>query len=272
MNCFTNRIPNLLLTVAACVALLSCASSPTGRSQLQLVSDEQMAEMGATAFEEMKQEKEVADDPAVREYVQCVSSALTENLEDGSGWEVEVFDDEAVNAFALPGKKIGVFTGLLDVAANPHQLAAVIGHEIAHVQAEHSNARVSANYATAASLQLVEALIAGQASEANKQRAMALLGLGAQYGVLMPYSRGQESEADELGLEIMAEAGFRPEASVELWRNMAEAGGPSPPEILSTHPSPESRMDDLQALLPEAQEIYQQARDSGQTPDCDRPG
>lgn len=259
----------VLLTFALSAALLSCATSPTGRSQLQLVSDEQMRQMGAAAFEEMKAEKNLSNDPAVREYVQCVSSALTRTLDDRSQWEVAVFEDDAVNAFALPGGKIGVFTGLLDVAENQDQLAAVIGHEIAHVLAEHSNARVSANYATAAGLQAVDALISGQASGATRQQAMALLGLGAQYGVLMPYGRSQEREADVLGVQIMAEAGFRPEASVDLWQNMAEAGGPSPPEILSTHPSPDSRMDDLRDELPEANEIYERAVDAGQRPDCE---
>lgn len=226
--------------------------------------------MGASAFEEIKSEKPLADDPALRQYAECVSSALTATLDEGNEWEIQVFDDEAVNAFALPGKKIGVFTGLLDVAENQDQLAAVIGHEIAHVLAEHANARVSTQYATSAGLQVVETLIAGEASQTNKERAMAVLGLGAQYGVLMPYNRSQESEADVLGVQIMAEAGFQPQASVELWRNMAEAGGPSPPEILSTHPSPESRSEDLREQVPEVQAVYQSARETGKTPDCDR--
>lgn len=268
MNCFANRKPALAIVLASCVALLSCAKSPTGRSQLQLVSDEEMTQMGQSAFEEIKKDTPVSQNRELRDYVQCVSRAITDTLDDAD-WEVEVFEDDAVNAFALPGRKIGVFTGLLDVAEDQHQLAAVIGHEIAHVQAEHSNARVSANVATATGLQLVEALIAGQASGATKDQAMAVLGLGAQYGVLMPYGRGQETEADVLGIQTMAEAGFRPEASIALWENMAEAAGGSPPELLSTHPSPESRMDELRDQLPQAQDIYQRARENGNTPDCE---
>jgi predicted Zn-dependent protease len=260
----TKHIGRLLVAILACGALLACSQSPTGRRQLQLMPEEQMAQMGAQAFEEMKAEKPPVDDPATRQYVQCVATQLTRTLEDGEGWEVQVFEDEAVNAFALPGKKIGVFTGLLDVAENQHQLAAVIAHEIAHVLADHSNARVSANYATAAGLQLVEALIAGEAGGATKEQAMALLGLGAQYGVLMPYGRSQESEADELGLQIMAEAGFRPEAAVDLWQNMAQAAGPNPPELLSTHPSPQTRIHDLREQIPAVQGTAKRA----QTPDC----
>ncbi|MEX1032307.1 MAG: M48 family metallopeptidase [Cellvibrionaceae bacterium] len=268
MNWTTANIRKLILSILVSLALLSCATSPTGRSQLQLVSDKQMAEMGASAFAEIKKETPTATDPTTRRYVHCVASALTQTLDDSAGWEIEVFQDDSVNAFALPGKKIGVFSGLLKVAENQDQLAAVIGHEIAHVLAEHSNARVSANVATAAGLQVVEAMIAGQASGAGRQQAMALLGLGAQYGVLMPYGRSQEREADVLGLDIMAEAGFQPEASVALWQNMAHAAGPNPPELLSTHPSPESRMGDLRKQLPEANEIYQRARNQGRRPNC----
>lgn len=270
MKSFIVRSPYVAFLLTILVALPTCTTSPTGRTQLQLVSDEQMAQMGNTAFQQMKEEKPVARDPAVRDYVQCVSDAITETLENGAGWEVEVFADDAVNAFALPGKKIGVYTGLLDVAENQDQLAAVIGHEVAHVLANHSNARVSANYATAAGLQVVEAVIAGQASPATREQAMALLGMGAQYGVLMPYSRGQESEADTLGVQIMAEAGFHPEASVNLWQRMSETGGPNPPEFLSTHPSNQSRIENLRDQLPEARQIYQQALESGKNPSCSR--
>lgn len=260
----------LVLLLVLGLDLPGCSTSPTGRTQLQLVSDEQMVQMGTSAFEQMKEEKPVVRDPAIRDYVQCVSSAVTGPLEDGSGWEVVVFKDDAVNAFALPGKKIGVYTGLLDVAQNQDQLAAVIGHEVAHVLANHSNARVSAQYATSAGLQVLDAVIAGQASPATREQAMALLGLGAQYGVLMPYSRGQESEADTLGIQMMAEAGFRPEASIELWRRMSEAGGPKPPEFLSTHPSDQSRIENLREQLPEARQLYQKARENGKNPNCGR--
>ena len=181
-------------------------------------------------------------------------------------WEITVFQDQSANAFALPGGKIGVHTGLLDVAANPDQLAAVIGHEIAHVQADHGNARMSAAYATQTGLALAQ-MIAGAASQ-EKQQLLSLLGLGAQVGVLLPYGRSQESEADRLGLEYMARAGFDPRESVNLWRNMAQAGGSKTPEFLSTHPSHGTRIENLQADMAGAVNLYEKARAQGKTPTC----
>lgn len=261
-------LKHCLLILTIVLTLVACTRSPTGRSQLQLLPDDQMSQMGASAFEEIKQQTPVSDDEDQTRYVQCVAEALTETLDDPDGWEMVLFDDESINAFALPGKKIGVYTGLLEVANDQDQLAAVIGHEIGHVLAEHSNARVSADLVTSAGLQVVEALVAGRASPALQEQAMALLGLGAQVGVLMPYGRGQEREADIIGLDIMADAGFRPEATVDLWQNMAAASPGNPPELLSTHPSPQNRMAELEAKIPEATELYRQARDQGREPQC----
>lgn len=262
------RAPFILFIVT--VTLVACSRSPTGRNQLQLVPEDQINQLGVTAFEEIKQKTPVSEDEGSTRYVQCVAEVLTQTLDDAEGWEVVLFEDEAVNAFALPGRKIGVYSGLLKVADDQDQLAAVIGHEIGHVLAEHSNARVSTNLVTSAGLQVVEALIAGRTSPVVQDQAMALLGLGAQFGVLMPYNRSQEREADIIGLEIMSDAGFRPEASLTLWENMAEAAGSNPPELLSTHPSPQSRMSELEAKIPEAQELYQDARDQGREPGCGR--
>lgn len=263
------RSPIILLVII--LTLLACSRSPTGRNQLQLVPEDQINQLGVNAFQEIKQQTPLSEDENSTRYVQCVAHALTQTLDDAEGWEVVLFEDEAVNAFALPGKKIGIYTGLLHVADDQDQLAAVIGHEIGHVLAEHSNARMSTNLVTSAGLQVVEALIAGRTSPGIQEQAMGLLGLGAQYGILMPYSRGQEWEADIIGLEIMAEAGFRPEASVTLWENMAEAAGSNPPEFLSTHPSPQRRMAELQAKIPEARELYLEARSQGRKPECRRP-
>lgn len=260
---------SLAILVVIAITLLACTRSPTGRSQLQLVPESQMEELGVNAFEEIKQQTRPSDDERSTDYVQCVAAALTQTLDDAGGWEVVLFEDEAVNAFALPGRKIGVYTGLLEVANDQDQLAAVIGHEIGHVLAEHSNARVSTNLVTAAGLQVVEAVIAGRTSAAVQEQTMALLGLGAQFGVLMPYNRSQEREADIIGLEIMADAGFRPEASLDLWENMARVADGNPPEFLSTHPSPQSRMSELREKLPEARELYQDARERGRQPECE---
>ena len=244
----------------------SCATSPTGRPQLHLIPDEQMNQMGIAAYEELKKKTPQSNDTSKKRYVACVADAITHEVNLNTQWEVTVFKDKAVNAFALPGGKIGVYTGLLQVTENQSQLAAVIAHEVAHVIAEHANARVSASYATGASLKLVE-VITG-ATTPGKQRLFGLLGVGAQYGVLMPYGRDQESEADLLGLDYMAIAGFDPRESVVLWRNMSKQGGAQPPEILSTHPADQSRIRDLNTRMPHALKLYEAARAKGKKPKC----
>ncbi len=265
---------NILLSLLSLSLLAACATSPTGRSQLEFFPPDQMAQMGNTAYEKIKQETPTSTNPEINRYVQCVAEAVTAAAPpppNGARWAVTVFkEDQTVNAFALPGGNIGVYTGLLKVTQNPAQLAAVIGHEIGHVIAEHSNARLSTQYATQAGLQLVQAL-AGTAGSATEQQLMALLGLGAQVGIILPFSRAQESEADILGLRYMAQAGFDPRQSIELWQNMMQAGGPAPPEFLSTHPSDKSRIHSLQQHLPEAMKLYQQALAENRRPECHPP-
>ena len=175
----------------------------------------------------------------------------------GGQWEVVVFDDEQVNAFALPGGKIGVYTGLLNVAENQHQLAAVIGHEVGHVIAEHGNERMSQSTLINVGSQAVGQILA--ANEVPQSGPiMAAIGLGVQVGVQLPFSRTHESEADVIGLQLMAKSGFDPRQSVNLWQNMdAASGGNRPMELLSTHPAPQTRIDNLQANMPAAYADYQ---------------
>ena len=161
-----------------------------------------------------------------------------------------------------------VNSGLLKVAQNQHQLATVIGHEIAHVLAHHSNERVSQQFAVEQGLGLVNALSNPQTG--TGRTLMGLLGVGAQYGILMPYSRTQEAEADRVGLELMAKAGFDPAESIRLWRNMSAAAGAQPPEFLSTHPSHDTRISGLSAILPNAQRLQATANSQGRRPTCGR--
>jgi len=267
------RLTTWMLAVAALWIGSACVTSPTGRSQLIFVSDAQMAELGVASFDQLKGEKKISKDAALNAYVSCVARAVTGSLspsEYQGSWEVVVFQDDSANAFALPGGKIGVFTGLLNVAKNQDQLATVLGHEVAHVIARHSAERVSQSQA--AQLLASGAAAAGVVNPASAagQVTLAALGLGVQYGVLMPYGRTQESEADRIGLDYMARAGFDPAQSIELWKNMQAAGGASPPEFLSTHPSHATRIADLQRRLPEAQKLQQQARAAGRRPSCHR--
>ena len=260
------RILRAALMAGLLGALVACATSPLGRRQLMLVSEGELEQMGVAAFEQLKSEGKISGDRRANAYVACVADAIVGALTPAQGggrpWELQVFDDDSANAFALPGRKIGVHTGLLDVAANQHQLATVIGHEIAHVLANHSGERVSSQMAA----QGVAAIVAAAGDPTSPLNAIAqgALGLG-----VMKYSRTHESEADLFGLDLMARAGFDPRQSVPLWENMARASeGQRPPEFLSTHPAPETRIRDLEARIPKALPIAQQAWAAGRRPDC----
>jgi predicted Zn-dependent protease len=254
----------LIPTLISLALLTGCATSPTGRSQLVLMPESEMKQMGLQAFTNIKKETPVDRDTNANRYVDCVANAITREV--GGNWEVVVFKDDDANAFALPGGKIGVNTGLLKVAENQDQLATVLGHEVAHVLSNHSNERVSQTFAVQQGLGLINALASPQSG--TGQTVMGLLGVGAQYGILMPYSRIQESEADLLGLDLMAKAGFNPQESTALWRNMERAGGGQPPEFLSTHPSHGTRISSLRAHMPVALRLQQQARERGKRPAC----
>lgn len=256
--------PKFFLSIFAVLLATSCQTSPTGRKQLALMPDGQMEEMGKQAFAEMKQEQPVSSDAATNRYVQCVAKSITDALPEKREWEVVVFQDDSANAFALPGGKIGVHTGLLKVAKNQDQLATVIGHEVAHVLADHSKERVSEQMAAQGGLSVVGAAL-GNKEDPRHNILMGALGLGAQFGVLLPHSRDQESEADIIGLDYMARAGFDPHQSIPLWQNMGAAGGGQPPEFMSTHPSHGTRIQHLGEKIPSADNLRKQ---SGKNPRC----
>jgi predicted Zn-dependent protease len=240
---------------------IACATSATGRKQLLLMPSDELRVMGEKAFLSLRSETPAAKEPTTNQYVQCVVQALLAGIgSDAKDWELVVFESDEVNAFALPGGKIGVYTGLLKVATDQDQLAAVIGHEIAHVTQQHGNERVSQAFVAEGGLAAASAALGGGGEKHDL--AMAALGLGAQYGVLMPYGRAQESEADLVGLDYMARSGFDPRAAITLWKNMSAATGEGPPEFMSTHPSHDTRISDITTQL------YQAAESSGHTPHC----
>lgn len=262
------KYPVIMFVTA--VLLFGCTTSPMGRNQLILFPASEMSQMGAAAFQEIQQGTPVSRDGRINAYVSCVSEHVIRALPNGdpAAWDIKVFEQDAANAFALPGKKIGVYTGLLDVAENQGQLATVIAHEVAHVQANHSNERVSTNFVTQSGMQLVQAAVG--VDTPMKQQLFGLLGVGAQVGLILPFSRTQEAEADLVGLELMAKAGFDPRESVRLWQNMQAQGGGSQPEFLSTHPSSQRRITELNARMSEHMRISSQARSAGRVPDCRR--
>ncbi len=256
---------NWILLCVLIHLLTACATTPTGRSQLVFMPDDKLNSMGLQAFADLKKEKPISQDVKENTFVRCVANAITHEV--GGNWEVIVFEDKTLNAFALPGSKIGVHTGLIDLVDNQHQLAAVIGHEIGHVLARHSNERMSQKLGAQMGISLIAAVAAPQTPLG--QTAVSLLGVGAQYGVIMPFSRLHESEADLIGLELMAKAGFNPAESVTLWQKMAQASqGEQPAEFLSTHPSHETRIDDLRENLPKSTKLMQQAQAAGKKPNC----
>ncbi|MCH1929171.1 M48 family metallopeptidase [Shewanella sp. A25] len=252
----------IVLALGVTLALSGCATtkSPTGRGQTLLYSASQMQQMGDASFEEMKKQQKISTNTKMTQYVNCVANRVTAVLPDQSQkWDVVLFDSEQVNAFALPGGHIGVYTGLLKVATTPDQLATVLGHEVAHVLAQHGNEQVSRAQMTGVGMQIADAAL-GAGGISNKDLYMSALGLGAQVGVLLPFGRAQESEADVMGLELMARAGFDPAQSVILWQNMSKAGGSQGPELLSTHPSNSNRISQLAKLQAEALPLYQSAK------------
>lgn len=236
-----------------------------------IVSESEVDQMGLQSFDQIKQQTPISRDAKQGKFVKCVADAITAAAQGKpnvpKNWEVVVFDaPQTVNAFALPGGRIGVYSGIIPITKTDAQLAAVLGHETGHVIARHGAERISQSIAEQGGL-----AVAGAASNQNPYVGAAL-GLGTQLGLALPFSRTQEKEADEIGLELMAEAGFDPHQAVELWKNMsASSGGKGPPEILSDHPSDPKRIEDLQNHMGDAVKKYDQARAKGLAPHCEHP-
>ena len=234
-------------------------------ANLLFMPDAQINQMGIQAFDTLKKEKPVSNNSQYNQVANCISQAITTEL--GGNWEVVVFEDKSPNAFALPGNKIGIHTGMLTLVDNQDQLAAVIGHEIGHVLAKHSNERASQEMAVNSGMAMIQAV--GAPQSALGQTAFGLLGVGAEYGILMPYSRVQESEADIIGVDLMAKAGFDPRQSITLWQKMEQASqGQQPIEFMSTHPAHATRIQNLEQHMPQAMGLFQQAQATGKQPRC----
>jgi predicted Zn-dependent protease len=253
----------------------ACSTTMTGRRQLTLISEDKMDAMGIAAFASLKEEGKLSQDPGVNEYVVCVAKAIievipAEHQPDGGRWEVLVFEDNTPNAFALPGGKIGVHSGMLEAAVTPGQLAAVLGHEVSHVLLQHGNERMSQSILADATMNAAS-VAAGAVAPEYRDMVMGGLGVGAQYGVLLPFSRKHESEADHVGQMFMAQAGFDPAEAITLWQNMAQQGGDAPQQWQSTHPSDATRIQNLRASLPAAVQAYEKARAAGKAPACAPP-
>ena len=265
----------LLLALATATLVAACATttSPTGRTQyVGAVSQDQLDQLGAQAFVEMKGKQQLSTNRSHNAYVTCVVQAVVRELpadQRAIAWESAVFADDSPNAFALPGGKVGVNTGIFTVARDQDQLAAVIAHEIGHVIARHHDERITRQYGAAGALQVVGGLLGARYGEGVGQAAMQGGSIAAQGLFLLPGSRAQETEADVVGQELMARAGFDPRKAVALWQNMISAsGGNQSPQWLSTHPNPEARIGELQTRASSLVPVYEQARASGRRPAC----
>lgn len=265
------RVTTMFCLLAGGVALVGCETNPyTGRKQLLMTSIGQEVQMGAQAFDQVKSDPKMkpSQDPREVEPVRRVAARIVEaakrskyaEMAQQFQWEVTIIkDDKIANAFALPGGKMAVYTGIFPMAKTEAGLAAVMGHEVVHALARHGAERMSQGQLTNTVLQVAGAAIGlSGGNPLLGQATMAALGAGAQVGVLLPFSRKHESEADYVGILLAADAGYDPRESVALWERMGQAsGGGGQSEFLSTHPSHDTRIEQLKEWMPEAMAIYQ---------------
>jgi len=247
---------------------IGCSTVPvTGRKQINLLPESEMLTMSLTSYNEFMNSHTASSNPSQTNMVKTVGSDISLAVEDFMmknnmkdrierfSWEFNLIDDNTPNAWCMPGGRVVVYTGILPLTATKSGLAVVIGHEIAHAVARHGNERMSQAL-------LIElggmALSAAIDSEPEKTRNlyMSAYGIGTSVGIALPYSRVHENEADKLGLIFMAMAGYNPGEAVDFWSRMAAMGGNKPPEFLSTHPSDETRINNMKAFLPEAMKYY----------------
>jgi metalloendopeptidase OMA1, mitochondrial len=254
----TSRHLRRFFILALALLVASCANAPyTHRRQLLLTSEGSETQMGYQAFRQIKQKYKVSHDRAINAEVQKVGKRIAAAARRPDyHWEFVVFDNKEANAFCLPGGKVGIFTGILKYTKNEAGLATVISHEVAHALARHAGERMSQGMlANIGGLGLGAAL--GGMGAGAQQAIMTGYSLGAQLGILLPYSRTQEYEADHIGLILMAKAGYDPAQALAFWkRMMTNDKKVKMPQFLSTHPTDANRLRELEAFLPQAEKYY----------------
>ena len=235
------------------VLLIACGKNSAGRNQFNLVSDDEMNAMGEQAFHDILNKSRLSNDTRLNSEILEIGEKIASASEVDFEWEFAVIDEDSVNAFCLPGGKVAVYAGIIPVAGNNAALAAVIGHEVAHATLRHSSERMSQDMLLQTGLSLLSVSFADSPYQGVIAAAM---GIGGTYGIQLPFSRYHESEADRLGIEYMAKAGYDPREAVGLWERMGSLAESRPPEFLSTHPDPATRAEDIEQHMGKALEIY----------------
>lgn len=248
--------------------LFSCSTVPlTGRRQLNLIPASEINSLSFQSYQQVLKENKLSNDKEQVELIRKVGKRLSYAIEQylkeqghadevaGFNWEFNLIeDDNTVNAWCMPGGKVAFYTGILPICQDEEGIAVVMSHEIAHAIASHGNERMSQQLALQAGGTALSVALRNQPQQ-TQQLAFAAFGVGSQVGVLLPYSRSHESEADELGIYMMAMAGYNPEAAVPFWQRMNRQGGERPPELLSTHPAPQTRIENIQKTIPKSKKF-----------------
>lgn len=257
----------ILILMIVSLTLYSCASLPgTDKRAFLLTSEESENSQGADAYKEILSKEKIITNTKAAKIVEDIGNELAKiSGKPEYVWEFKTIDSpNTPNAFCLPGGKVAVYTGLFPYAQNEAGLAAVMGHEIGHALLRHGGQRMSQQMATNAAMAGLAVIGLSKMDSTKKTLILAALGAGATYGVILPFSRSHETEADEIGLVLMAKAGYDPREAVNFWDRFAKAdGGKSPPEFLSTHPNSHNRKEYLKSLLPKVMPYYEASKKKG---------
>ena len=259
------------LWLAAVMLFVGCSTVPiTGRRQISFVPQSQLIASSMDSYNQLIAQSKLSHDPQKTQMVVTVGNRIAKSAEQfmrengmekelqNYHWEFNLIeDDKTVNAFCMPGGKIAVYTGILPVTQDETGLAVVMGHEVAHALANHGGERMSQLLLTQMGETGLSMALSKQPAQ-TKALMMQAYGAGTQIGILLPYSRSHELEADHIGLVLMAKASYDPRAAIPFWQRMSEGGGQRPPAFLSTHPAPEKRIEDIRKELPEALKYYKQ--------------
>ncbi|WKN31278.1 M48 family metallopeptidase [Porifericola rhodea] len=262
------RYKHLFSSFLIILFIFSCQRVPlTGRQQFTPLPESQILSLSFQNYNQVLQSSKLSNNQEQVAMIKRVGNKISKSVEnyfreknmtdriDDFEWEFNLIeDDNSVNAWCMPGGKVAFYTGILPVCENEQGVATVMSHEIAHAIAKHGNERMAQQLALQLGGVALNVALSEQ-PETTQKLAMTAFGLGAQYGVLLPYSRAHETEADEMGIYFLAMAGYDTKEAVDFWQRMSQQGGERPPEFMSTHPSPENRVAHIQKIIPKAEKF-----------------